>query len=169
MSSNIEYLNNKAESRLIPQKSEAVYKKEYDKFNTWMEEQMVTHIDERVVLAYLQKMSEKYKVSTMWTIHSKLQSMLRINKGVDIKSFVKVHAFMKAISKNEVVKKAYVFKEDDLPKFFTDAPDITYLFLKVVAICGIFGSCRRCELCDLRLAVIKKEAYCLLLSDHLRQ
>jgi len=32
MSSNIDYLNSKAESRLIPQKSEEVYKKEYGKF-----------------------------------------------------------------------------------------------------------------------------------------
>ena len=78
----IDYLNSKAESRLIPQKSEAAYKKEYDKFIKWMEEQNVTDTDERVVLAYLQKMSEQYKASTMWAIHSKLQSMLRINKGV---------------------------------------------------------------------------------------
>lgn len=164
MSSNIDYLNSKAESRLIPQKSEDAYKKEYDKFIKWMEEQKVTDTDERVVLAYLQKMSEQYKASTMWAIHSKLQSMLRINKGVDMKSFVKVHAFMKAISKNDVVKKAYVFKEDDLRKFFIDAPDITYLFLKVVAICGIFGSCRRCELCDLRLHDIKEEGSVLLIT-----
>lgn len=32
-----------------------------------------------------------------------------INKGVDIKSFVKVHAFMKAISKNDAAKKVYVY------------------------------------------------------------
>jgi integrase len=124
----------------------------------WTEEQKITNTDERVGLAYLQKMSEEYKPSTMWTIHSKLQSMLRVNKGVDIKSFVKVHAFMKAIS-----KKAYVFNEDELRKFFIDAPDITYLFLKVVAICGIFGSCR-CELCDLRLHDIKEEGSVLLIT-----
>jgi len=164
MSSNIDYLNSKAESRLIPQKSQDAYKKEYDKFITWMEEQKVTDIIERIVLAYLQKMSEQYKPSSMWAIHSKLQTMLRINKGVDLKSFVKVHAFMKAISKNDVAKKAYVFKEDDLRKFFTEAPDITYLFLKVVAICGIFGSCRRCELCDLRLYDIKTEGSVLLVT-----
>lgn len=58
----------------------------------------------------------------------------------------------------------YVFKEEDLRKFFRDAPDITYLFLKVVAICGIFGSCRRCELCDLRLYDIKEEGNVLLIT-----
>ena len=71
---------------------------------------------------------------------------------------------MKAISKNDVAKKTYVFNEDDLRKFFIDAPDITYLFLKVVAICGIFGSCRRCELCDLRLSDIKEEGSVLLIT-----
>ncbi|KAG5877810.1 hypothetical protein JTB14_013739 [Gonioctena quinquepunctata] len=100
----------------------------------------------------------------MWAIHSKLQCLLRINKGVDIKSFAKVHASMKAISKNDVAKKAYVFNEDALRKFFIDAPDITCLFLKVVAICGIFGSCRRCELCDLRLHNIKEEGSVLVIT-----
>ncbi|KAJ8915592.1 hypothetical protein NQ315_012477 [Exocentrus adspersus] len=175
--SNIDFLNRKAESRLIPQKSNDAYKKEYDKFMKWVEEQKVTDISERVMLAYLQKMSEQYKASTMWAIHSKLQCLLRqsqlvqlsrlwlrINKGVDIKLFAKVHAFMKAISKNDVAKKAYVFNEEDLRKFFIDAPDITYLFLKVVAICGIFGSCRRCELCDLRLHDIKEEGSVLIIT-----
>lgn len=129
-----------------------------------MDEQKITDIDERVVIAYLQKMSKQYKASTMWAIHSKLQSMLRVNKGVDIKSFVKVRAFMTAISKNDVAKKAYVFKEDDLRKFFIDAPDITYLFLKVAAIGDIFGYCRRCELCDLRLHDIKEEGSVLLIT-----
>ncbi|KAG5874160.1 hypothetical protein JTB14_032158 [Gonioctena quinquepunctata] len=110
-----------------------------------------------------EKMSEQYKASTMWAIYSKL-CLLRINKGVDIKSFAKVHAFMKAISKNDVAKKAYVFNEDALRKFFIDAPDITYLFLMVVAICGIFGSCRRCELCDLRLHDIKEEGSVLVIT-----
>lgn len=81
MSSNIDNLNTKAESRLIPEKSKDVYKKEYERFITWMEEQNVVDVDERVVLAYLQKMSEQYKASTMWAIHSKLQCLLRINKG----------------------------------------------------------------------------------------
>lgn len=164
MNSNIDFLNSKAESRLIPQKSKDAYEKEYAKFITWLEDQKVTDINERVMLAYLQKMSEQYKVSTMWAIHSKLQCLLRLNKGVDIKSFVKVHAFMKAISKNDVAKKAYVFKENDLRKFFIDAPDITYLFLKVVAIFGIFGSSRRCELCDLRLHDIKEEGSVLVIT-----
>ncbi|KAG5883382.1 hypothetical protein JTB14_018142 [Gonioctena quinquepunctata] len=109
-------------------------------------------------------MSEQYKASTMWAIHSKLQCLLRINKGVDIKSFAKLHAFMKAISKNDVAKKAYVFNGDALRKFFIDAPDITYLFLKVVSICGIFGSCRRCELCDLRLHGIEEEGSVLVIT-----
>ena len=45
------------------------------------------------------------KTSTIWVIHSKLQYMLRKNTGVNLKSFVKVHAFMKTICKNDVAKK----------------------------------------------------------------
>lgn len=39
-----------------------------------------------------------------------------------------------------------------------------YFILKVVAICGIFGSCRRYELCDLRLSDIKKEGSVLIIN-----
>jgi hypothetical protein len=47
---NIDYLHSKPESRLIPQKSEYAYKKEYHKFIKWMEEQKITDTHERVVL-----------------------------------------------------------------------------------------------------------------------
>lgn len=44
MSSNIDYVNNKAKSWLISQKSEQAYKeKQYEEFIRWTEEQTVTN------------------------------------------------------------------------------------------------------------------------------
>lgn len=71
----------------------------------------------------------------MWAFHLKLQSMLRINKRIDMESFVEE----KVISKKHVAKEAYVFNEGDLQKFSIDASDITYLFFKVIDICSILG------------------------------
>ncbi|KAJ3659280.1 hypothetical protein Zmor_010976 [Zophobas morio] len=51
-----------------------------------------------------------------------------------------------------------------LSTFFTEAPDDTFLFLQVVAICGIFGSCRGYELCDLCMSDIKREGPALLIT-----
>lgn len=84
-----------------------------------------------------------------------------------MKKFVKVHAFIKSISKHDVTKKAYVLKEEDLRICFTHAPDLKYLILEVVDNCGISGSCRRRELCDLRLNVIKGDGSILLISTRL--
>ncbi|XP_044261817.1 uncharacterized protein LOC123009505 [Tribolium madens] len=163
-SSVIRLLAEQAEQRLIPEKSKEAYVKEYEKFSKWMITTNQTVIDETLMLAYMNQMSSHYKSSSMWCIHSKLQTMLRIKHGVDIASFHKLHAFMKSTNKGHEAKKSWVFTEEELRKFFVTAPDDTFLFLKVVAICGIFGSCRRQEMCDLRLSDIKEKGSILLIT-----
>ncbi|KAI4459400.1 phage integrase-related [Holotrichia oblita] len=83
--------------------------------------------------------------------------MLRIKKVVNIVSFYKLHAFMKGTNKGYGPKKSLVFREEDIRKCFVQASDHTFLFLKVVVIYAIFGSCRRHEMCDLRMSDIKRE------------
>lgn len=71
-------------------------------------------------------------------MHSKLQTMLRIKNGIDLLSFHKLHAFMKGLNKGYEAKKSYVFTEEDLRKFFLEAPDVTFLFLKVLSLSAQF-------------------------------
>lgn len=163
VSSEIENLAAEAELKLIPAKSKDFYYKEYEKLLVWMEKKDTQSINESVMLAYMMDMSKIYKSSTLWCIHSKLQAMLRIKSGIDLASYHKLRAFMKGTNKGYEPRKSLVFTEDNLRKFFIHAPDDAFLFLKVVAICGIFGSCRRSEMCDLRMSDIRREGCTLLI------
>lgn len=166
ISPEIKELASEAEKKLIPAKSREPYYKEYRKFLAWLKKKNVQSqsINESVMLAYMMEMSKVYKSSTLWCIHSKLQAILRIEHNIDLASFFKLHAFMKGTNKYYVPKKSLVFTEEDLCRFFTQAPDNDFLFLKVVSICGLFGSCRRIELCNLRLGDISREGSVLIIS-----
>ncbi|KAJ3622124.1 hypothetical protein MTP99_002650 [Tenebrio molitor] len=129
-----------------------------------MELKKAKNVDETLMLAYMMEMSKTYKCSTVWCIHSKLQAMLRLKSGIDISKYNKLHAFMKSLNKGHEPKKSWVFTDEDLRKFFIDAPDASFLFLKVVTICGIFGSCRRQEMCDLRMSDVKEEGSMLVVN-----
>ena len=67
-------------------------------------------------------------------MHSKLPAMLRIERRIDIRSFHKLHAFMKRVNKGFEAKKSYIFSEEDLRKFFLEANDDNFLFLKVLVV-----------------------------------
>lgn len=163
MSTEIQKLAAEAELSLIPAKSKHLYYKEYEKLLLWMEQKQTEHIDESVMLAYILEMSRIYKASSLWCIHSKLQAMLRVKNRIDLASYHKLHAFMKGVGKGQEAKKSLVFTEEDLCKFFSQAPDNIFLFLKVVAICGVFGSCRRSEMCNLVMSDIRKEGSALII------
>lgn len=163
-STEIQELAEQAELKLVPQKSKLLYEKEYEKLMEWKNSRNYENVDETLMLAYMNHMSSKFKASSMWCIHSKLQAMLRIKNGINIAAFPKLHAFMKGLNKGHVAKKSFVFTEANMQEFFKEAPDETFLFLKVVAICGVFGSCRRSELCDLVLSDIKKEGAVMLVT-----
>lgn len=53
MSSEILELEQKAELKLIPEKSKEAYSKEYDRFMVWMQSKSVKDISEEVMLAYM--------------------------------------------------------------------------------------------------------------------
>ena len=53
--------------------------------------------------------------------------MLRIKKGINLADFHKLHTFTKGINKGYEL----VFPAKKLRTFFTEAPDDTFLFLKV--------------------------------------
>lgn len=58
--------------------------------------------------------------------------MLRIKHGIDLASYHKLHAFMKGLNKGVEPRKSYVFTEKEIQKFFTEASDDNFLFLKVM-------------------------------------
>lgn len=84
--------------------------------------------------------------------------------GVDIDCYHKLRTFMKGTNKGYTPKKSLVFTEEDIHTFIIHASDNTHLFLKAIAICGIFGSCRRSEMCDLRISDIQNKDTVLIIN-----
>ncbi|HYT46391.1 MAG TPA: hypothetical protein VEP90_28935 [Methylomirabilota bacterium] len=56
ISPEIEELVAQADSKIIPKKSEAAYRKEYGKFMMWVESKKAKIVDESVLLAYMMEM-----------------------------------------------------------------------------------------------------------------
>lgn len=49
--------------------------------------------NESLMLAYINEIYKRYKSSTLWCIHSQLQTVLRIKTVIHFASYRKLHAF----------------------------------------------------------------------------
>jgi integrase len=103
------------------------------------------NVTENVCLAYFADRAKHVKPSSPWSEYSMVKSSLLIKKNIDLKHFFKLTAFMKRQSAGYQCKKSKVFSKDQIYKFINEAPDETYLMMKVVSIFGIAGACRREE------------------------
>lgn len=145
-------LANVATENLLPIKSKDRYMKVYSEFIDWKNEKKVSITDENVLLAYLNKLSEKFSPNTLWSLYSMLRSTIELTENVDITKFNKLKCFLKSKSKSYIPKKAKILSEDQILEFLTNAPDQEYLCLKVIMIMGFCGCMRRHEIYDMELS-----------------
>ncbi|KAB0795169.1 hypothetical protein PPYR_12008 [Photinus pyralis] len=122
---------NNATDKLIPEKSKNQYEKSYNIFVNWTMEHQVTSITENVLIAYFRSMGQTKKGSTIWTNYSMLRSMLSIKRNIDISKFTRLIALLKTFSKGYQPKKSRILDFDQITRFVTDAPDQTFLVVKV--------------------------------------
>jgi hypothetical protein len=99
-----------ATSRLLPAKSKEKYEKEYNVFIEWCKSKKTTQYTEDVCLAYFFEKS---------------------NNGIDISKYLKLQAYLKRQCDTYKPKKSKVFSKSEIDKFITEAPDDTYLMIKV--------------------------------------
>lgn len=138
-------------SELMPQKSRNIYMSQYERFMKWCSDKNVSKYTESVFLSYFYEESKRVTCSTLWSYYSMLKSTMAINKDVDISKFHKLTAFLKRKNDGYRPKKAKIFTREELELFFTSAPDNKFLLMKVIAILGIAGACRRDELVKMKL------------------
>lgn len=136
MSSEIEVLANEAVSSLGPSKSIEKYSAAYNHFVNWCNSKNVTVYQENVLLAYFNSMviEKKWKSSTLWSRYSMIKSQLAIKKDINIGKYLKLRAFLKKSNEGYVAKKSRVFSKEEFERFICEAPDDSYLGLKVTII-----------------------------------
>jgi site-specific recombinase XerD len=116
---------------LLPEKSETAYKKQFQKFEDWRQENNIQTVSENVLLAYFEVQRQKYKPSTLWTVYSMLRTCLTINVNIDISKYSKLQALLKRSSQGYIPKKSKILEETDIHKFIREAGDEKYLAMKV--------------------------------------
>ena len=142
---------NLANLQLLPEKSRSRYEKQFQHFESWCDSKKVKSLKEEVFLAYFSDMSKLWKPNTLWSRYSMLKSVLKVKKDLDISKYYKITAYIKRQNVGFRPKKSRIFTQEEIRKFLTEAPDEVYLLIKVVAIFGLAGACRREELTKLTL------------------
>lgn len=122
---------NAATLNLLPEKSKEAYLKEYRKFMEWREKNGVHSFTERVMLAFFEESTKKFKISTLWSSYSKLKATLRVNHDVDINKYNKLTAYLKRQTVGYKPKKSRTFSRNEINEFLLNAPDEKYLMFKV--------------------------------------
>lgn len=116
---------------LLPKKSRHIYKKEYNQFLTWCQENSIVTVTENIMIAYFDKESQVKKVSSLWSKYSMLRCCLNIYKNTDISKFCKLIAYLKRLSEGYEPKKSKILEIDHINRFIIEADDKIYLAMKV--------------------------------------
>lgn len=122
---------NLATLHLLPQKSKEKYEFAYKRFMDYRQSKNADSYSENVVLAYFLDLSKKLKSSTLWANYSMVRSTLSVKHNVDISKYQKLRAFLKRQSDGYRAKKSKVLSEEHIQKFILEAPDDTFLTIKV--------------------------------------
>lgn len=140
--------------KLMPDKSQARYRQEFEKFREWCATHSVPagYYSENVLLAYVEEISRKYSAGSMWSKFSMLRSSILTLGGKDLGELPRIVKFVKKISKAHSAKKSLTFTRDQINEFMRDAPDEANLPVKVATVFGLFGACRKGELANLLLS-----------------
>lgn len=72
--------------------------------------------------------------------------------SLDFFRYCKLIALLKKLADGYKPKKSNIFEPDDVIRFLQEASDDEYLFMKVVAIMGLYGACRSDELYKLEIS-----------------
>lgn len=110
--------------------------------------------------------SKSLKASTLWSLYSMVKSTVQINDNVDISKYAKLIAFLKRQNDGYEAKKSTILTMDNIIKFFSDAPDDTFLLIKVALIFALNGACRRGELYKLNIEDIEDTGSILVITLH---
>lgn len=130
-----------AQMELLPIKSRERYNRVYKVFKDWQKEHGVKIVSSAVILSYFYELDQKkYQPTSLWAFYSMLKATIRANEDIDLGKYPNVTAFLKSKSDGFTSKKAHVFTEENVKKFFDDAADLHWLDVKVNEIIILFSN-----------------------------
>lgn len=103
----------------------------YEHFIEWRDSEHHDSFSEDVFLEYFKHLLEKFGSSSLWSRYFALRSVLIINHNVNMAKHSKVRDFLKSVAADCEPKEGKTFTLEEVEKFITEAPDETYLALKV--------------------------------------
>lgn len=89
--------------------------------------------------------------NSLWAKYSMLKTMLLVKENVNISKFPKIIAFLKKCNSGHQPTQSKVLTREEVNLFLKEACDKDYLLVKVIAMIGIAGGCRREELYSMTL------------------
>ncbi|KAJ6643351.1 hypothetical protein Bhyg_08311 [Pseudolycoriella hygida] len=140
---------------LLPENSQEKYEKTYANLKEWCVNKKIEVVDERALLVYFSIELAEYMPSTTISIYSMLKATLNFKDNVDISKFNKLKAALKLKGRGYNSKKSRVLTIGEIYRFLREAPDNIYLAVKAALIVGVYGACRRKELCEMTIDNIK--------------
>ncbi|XP_036141434.1 uncharacterized protein LOC105833640 isoform X3 [Monomorium pharaonis] len=130
----------------LPHRSQQKYLNTYQKFMDWKAKKKFELLSENVMLTYFKELSDTRLPPSLWSIYSMLKRTLIINDNINISCYKKLRRFLSKEAQGFQPKITKVLTTKQIKKFLDNAPDHTYLSIKVAMILGICGACRRREL-----------------------
>lgn len=118
-------------NNLLPEKSKEKYLKAYDDFHKWKTAKGAKSVSESVLLVYFEYLSCTKKSSSLWCIYSMLRLTISIKHDIKINTYSKLLAFLKRKSDGHRAKKSKVLTAQDVETFLNEAPDHSFLAMKV--------------------------------------
>lgn len=80
-----------------------------------------------------------------------VKSMMVVHENLDISNFPKLTAFIKKLNVGHHPTQSKVLTKEEVDRFMIEAPTNQYLLIKVIALLGIAGGCRREEIYNLTM------------------
>jgi len=120
-------------NNLLPMKSKDRYESVFKKFMNFRSQNHVKSFSENVLLAYFGNISKEFKPSSLWAIYSIIRNMLSIKENIDIATYPKLKVFLKRQSDGFRSKKSKTLTAEEINRFIKEAPNESYLFMKVRA------------------------------------
>ena len=124
------------QSETYPKKSSDRYLLVYNTYKKWQEENKncLSTLEENNLIVYFKGLKAKLKPPTLWSIWSMLKKTLSVNENININNFLNLKSLIKANSKGYKPRKAFVLRWEKIVKFMKEAPNDSFLAMKVIVI-----------------------------------